>query len=76
MQYSILEPFGEVGAIFTLQFSSQIHFAKKWKKKLSLKINVKNIRKIEFMTNVIYMPRNLETFFYTFIVLPSSRLFC
>ena len=45
----MLEPFGEVVAYFSLQLSLQRQFAKvKNRKKLSPKINVKNIKKIKF----------------------------
>ena len=40
-----MEPFGVIGANFSLQLSSRTQFAKiKIKKKLSRKINVKNIK--------------------------------
>ena len=39
-----MEPFGEIGANFSLQLSSRTQFAKIDNKKLSLKINVKNIK--------------------------------
>ena len=46
-----LEPLGEVGANFSLQLSSRIQFTKiNNKKKLSPKINVKNIKNRFFFT--------------------------
>ena len=45
-----MEPFGEIGAIFSLQLSSRTQFAKIINKKLSPKTNVKNIKKLEFMS--------------------------
>ena len=44
----ILEPFGEIGANFSLQPSSRAQFAKISNKKSSPKINVKNIKTILF----------------------------
>ena len=49
----MLEPFGEVGANFSLQLSWRTQFAKI--KKLMLKINVKNMKKIYF--NLRQMPQ-------------------
>ena len=40
----IMEPFGEIGANFSLQLSLRTQFAKINNKKLSPKINVKNIK--------------------------------
>ena len=40
----VMEPFGEIGANFSLQLSSRTQFAKISNKKLSQKINVKNIK--------------------------------
>ena len=40
-----LEPFGEIGANFSLQISSRTRLIKLIRKKLSPKINVKNIQK-------------------------------
>ena len=47
----IMEPFGEIGANFSLQLSSQTQFAKLVIKKLSPKINVKNIK------TRVYLPK-------------------
>ena len=46
----MLEPFGEVGAIFSLQISSQTQFAKIKMRKSSSKIDVENINKSCHMT--------------------------
>ena len=40
----IMEPFGEIGANFSLQLSLRTQFAKISNKKLSPKINVKNMK--------------------------------
>ena len=45
-------PFGEIGAIFSVQLSSRTQFAQIKIKKLSPKINVKYIKKIEFRIKV------------------------
>ena len=42
--FMMLEPLGEVGANFSLQLSSRTQFTKTIIKKLSSKINVKNIK--------------------------------
>ena len=44
----IMKPFREIGANFSLQLPSRTQFAKISKKKLSPKINVKNIKKLDF----------------------------
>ena len=52
----LIEPIGEVGANFSLQLSSRTQFAKIKIKKLSSKINVKNIKK----SNLSDTHRNLK----------------
>ena len=46
----MLEPLREVGANFSLQLSSQTQFTKINNKKISPKINVKNIKKLSLIT--------------------------
>ena len=65
----MMEPFGEIGANFSLQLSSRTQFAKISNKKLSPKINVKTIKTRVHLHSYLNSPRKAEKnrfFFFTF----------